>query len=213
MAIKGVVILALAGVAFAQMNGMSGGMNNSSSTMVINTTPAADSSVVATTATSDPMDSPIDSPIGVTMPPMTTTDVASAAPTSMADGNYSSMPADNPTSDTVMVDPSMTLSTSVMTDMTDMTSMTETGSMTTIDGMPMGTGGMIMPNATATTTGKPVSGNGVVNGVSVSVKQTRAQPVSLELMRLTDRPLPCICCPDYSTADVKAAVRERHGST
>ncbi|KAI8632343.1 hypothetical protein F5Y19DRAFT_420708 [Xylariaceae sp. FL1651] len=32
---------------------------------------------------------------------------------------------------------------------------------------------MVMPNATATTTGHPISGSGVANGVSVSVVRTQ----------------------------------------
>ncbi|KAI3328885.1 hypothetical protein HD806DRAFT_481000 [Xylariaceae sp. AK1471] len=169
MAIKRVAILALAGVAFAQMDSMSGDMNSSSSMVAVDTSPAADNSAVATTATSGPMGSPMDSPIGVTIPPVTTTDTISAVPTSITDNmDYSSISADNSTSDTMaMADPSVTPSSSVMTEVTNMSSMTETGSMTTMDGMLMGTGGMTMPNTTAT--GQPISGNGVVNGVSIGL--------------------------------------------
>ncbi|KAI8632344.1 hypothetical protein F5Y19DRAFT_420709, partial [Xylariaceae sp. FL1651] len=130
MAINRIMLLALAGAAFAQMDGMNADMNSSSSMMVTTTT---DSSAAATTMTSSSMDSPI----GLTNPATTTTNLVSGMPTSTADDmDYSSMSSDNYTDETTSapVGPSMITSSSTMT---DMSSMTETGSMTTMmGGMP-----------------------------------------------------------------------------
>ncbi|TGJ85900.1 hypothetical protein E0Z10_g2844 [Xylaria hypoxylon] len=166
MAMKKVAILALAGTAFAQMGGMSGDMSGSSTP---SSTPSADgSSDVITTATSSSL-------VEITNPPTTTTDAASGVPTSSnaTDVGGSSTSADNYYSETItpIVNSSATAGYSLVTDTAGKSTVIETDSVTITKTGGIGTGGMSTPNAnpSGSATGSPVSGNAVVNGVSIGL--------------------------------------------
>ncbi|KAI1263035.1 hypothetical protein F5Y18DRAFT_395860 [Xylariaceae sp. FL1019] len=166
MAIKHFTILALTGIASAQMDGMSSSMDS-----IMATIPPASSTAMVDTVT----------PISSLSLATATTD--SVVPSSTPDMDYS-MPADNSTDETVSVpvDATDMTTASIMTDMpsttdisvTDVSSiMTDTETSSTMDdmgmsGMPMATGG-VMPNATATPITPPISGDGMVNGVSTGL--------------------------------------------
>ncbi|KAI0164860.1 hypothetical protein GGR57DRAFT_497735 [Xylariaceae sp. FL1272] len=167
MAMKRFTILALtSGIASAQMDGMDSTMDS----VIATITPASSAGAVDTVTVVSSLSSTI-----------AATD--SVVPTSTTPDIEYSMPADNSTDETVSVpvDATDMTTASIMTDMpsttamsvTDMSSIiTEYDTSSTMDmgmsGMPMGTGG-VMPNVTATPIMSPISGDGMVNGVSIGL--------------------------------------------
>ncbi|KAI1333392.1 hypothetical protein F5Y16DRAFT_12636 [Xylariaceae sp. FL0255] len=139
MAMKRVAILALAASVFAQMD-----MGSSDSMTTDSAASTTDLMATSTDAAS------------------VTSAVATSSTTSGMDYSYSIPPYNASTK-------AMTITSSSAT-VTGMLSMTTTSSSSQMDmggGTPMGTGSMIMPNATATTS--PIPGRGVVNGVSTGL--------------------------------------------
>ncbi|KAF2970556.1 hypothetical protein GQX73_g3014 [Xylaria multiplex] len=160
MAMKRVAILALAGTAFAQVTGTSG--DTSGSSVPDSTASADESSIVIITATSTSL-------VGITPPP-TTTDATSSVPTSTnaSDAGDSSTSVDSSPSETITptVNSSDTASSPLATDTTGDSTVTITDSLTTTTTGVVGTGGS-NANPSGSATGSPISGNAVVNGVSV----------------------------------------------
>ncbi|KAI0452781.1 hypothetical protein F5B21DRAFT_482310 [Xylaria acuta] len=163
MAMKRVAILALAGAAFAQMDTNSSSVPDSTALAAYNTN-------------SGPA-------ISVTNPLTTTTDAASGVPASYSTNSPhgSTTPGDNYSSEsiTAVVGSSVTASSPVapivtVTDTIGVSSQPKTNTTNTHVGS-MGAGGRNTPkpsasaSASATTTSKPVSDDGVVNGISISL--------------------------------------------
>ncbi|KAI8945208.1 hypothetical protein F4801DRAFT_569279 [Xylaria longipes] len=150
MEMKRVAILALAGAAFAQID-------TNSSSIPGPTTPAAVNTYSI-------------SAISVTNPPTTNTVAASSMPTSFSTNSSRdwTTPADNYSSTSLIASsPVMTVTGTV-----GMPSQPKTNSTTSTHAGGIGGGGRITPkptSASATTTGKPLSGDSVVNGVSIGL--------------------------------------------
>ncbi|GAW15995.1 hypothetical protein ANO14919_054170 [Xylariales sp. No.14919] len=159
MATKRAVILALGGTAFAQM---SGDMSGSSVPNSIASGDESSNVIVPTTSSSL---------VGITDPPAITTDTA-ATSSNASDTTGSSTSAENSSAETItpIVHSSTAASSLHVTGTTDRSTVTETAPVTTTRMEGMGTGAS-MPNTnpSRSVTGRPVSGNAVVNGVSIGI--------------------------------------------